>query len=200
MGIRRAKHGTAEDLNDRVAALDGPGEVELTQLENSDNAADIIVAGATKVADWKAMSGDATIATTGAVTIGAKKVTAAKTAIADGKIFVGGADGAAAEQSINGDATLANTGALTIANDAIGAAKLKVVERNITIAGGAASGTVTNAADINGVILGVIPYAACESPIKDVTFTVGTGAIQVELISAQGAETPATVTAGVLQA
>lgn len=200
MGIRRAKHGTAEDLNDRVAALDGPGEVELTQLENSDNAADIIVAGATKVADWKAMSGDATIATTGAVTIGAKKVTAAKTAIADGKIFVGGADGAAAEQSINGDATLANTGALTIANDAIGAAKLKVVERNITIAGGAASGTVTNAADINGVILGVIPYAACESPIKDVTFTVGTGAIQVELISAQGAETPATVTAVVLQA
>lgn len=169
-------------------------------LEASDNAADIIVAGATKVADWKAMSGDATIATTGAVTIGAKKVTAAKTAIADGKIFIGGADGAAAAQSINGDATLANTGALTIANDAIGAAKLKVVERNITIAGGAASGTVTNAADIDGVILGVIPYAACESPIKDVTFTVGTGAIQVELISAQGAETPATVTAVVLQA
>lgn len=200
MGIRRAKHGTAEDLNDRVAALDGAGETELTMLEASDNAADIIVASATKVADWKAMSGDATIATTGAVTIGAKKVTAAKTAIADGKIFIGGADGAAAAQSINGDATLANTGALTIANDAIGAAKLKVVERNITIAGGAASGTVTNAADIDGVILGVIPYAACESPIKDVTFTVGTGAIQVELISAQGAETPATVTAVVLQA
>lgn len=114
MGIRRAKHGTAEDLNDRVAALDGPGEVELTQLENSDNAADIIVAGATKVADWKAMSGDATIATTGAVTIGAKKVTAAKTAIADGKIFVGGADGAAAEQSINGDATLATITAVVL--------------------------------------------------------------------------------------
>lgn len=200
MGIRRAKHGTAEDLNDRVAALDGAGETELTMLEHSDNAADIIVAGATKVADWKAMSGDVTIATTGATTIGAKKVTAAKTAIAEGKIFVGGADGAAAEQSISGDATLANTGALTVANDAIGAAKLKVVERNITIAGGAASGTVTNAADIDGVILGVIPYAACESPIKDVTFTTGTGAIQVELMSAQGAEVPATVTAVVLQA
>lgn len=81
-----------------------------------------------------------------------------------------------------------------------GAGELKIVERNITIDGEAAIGSVTNAADVNGIILGVIPYAACESPIKDVSFTPDTGAIQVELMSAQSAETPATVTAVVLQA
>lgn len=57
------------NLDTRISAMDGAGETELTQLENSDNAADIIVAGATKVADWKAMSGDATIAYTGVITI-----------------------------------------------------------------------------------------------------------------------------------
>lgn len=195
-----ALYYVCKDLDTRISALDGAGEIEQSMIENADTAGNILVANASKVFADVAMSGDITIATTGATTIGAKKVTAAKTAIADGKVFIGGADGAAAEQSISGDATLANTGALTVANDAIGAAKLKVVERNITIAGGAASGTVTNAADIDGVILGVIPYAACESPIKDVTFTTETGAIQVELMSAQGAEVPATVTAVVLQA
>lgn len=89
---------------------------------------------------------------------------------------------------------------LKIDDDAVGAAELKIVERNITIAGGAASGSVTNAADINGTVIGVIPYAACESAIKDVSFTTGTGAITVELLSAQTAEVPATVTALILQA
>jgi hypothetical protein len=83
---------------------------------------------------------------------------------------------------------------------AVGVAELKIVERNITIDGEAAIGSVTNAADVNGIILGVIPYAACESPIKDVSFTPDTGAIQVELMSAQSAENPETVTAVVLQA
>lgn len=87
-----------------------------------------------------------------------------------------------------------------VADDAVGAAQLKIVERNITIAGGAASGTVTNAADINGTVIGVIPYAACESAIKDVTFTMGTGAIAVELLSAQTGGVDATVTAVILQA
>lgn len=175
MTIRKAKHGTAKDLSDRVAALDGAGETELTMLESSDNAADIIVAGATKVADWKAMSGDATIATTGAITIANNAINNAK--MADNAV-----------------------GQAEVADDAIGAAELKVVERNITIAGGAAAGTVTNAADANGIVLGVVPYSAVASAIIDVDFTTGTGALTVTLASAQGAETPATVTAIILQA
>lgn len=65
-------------LDSRVDALDGAGETELSQLENSDNEADIIVATSGKVADWKAMSGDATIAANGAITIGADKVDSGK--------------------------------------------------------------------------------------------------------------------------
>lgn len=69
------------NLDTRVSALDGAGEVELTMLEASDNTADIIVANGSKAADWVAMSGDATIGTTGAVTIGAAKVDASKLAV-----------------------------------------------------------------------------------------------------------------------
>lgn len=86
-----------------------------------------------------------------------------------------------------------------IADDSVGADQLDTVERDITIAAEAAAGSVTNEADINGVILGVYPQSACAAPIKDVTFTPGTGAIQVELMSAQPAETPAVVTVVVLQ-
>lgn len=88
---------------------------------------------------------------------------------------------------------------LKVGADAIGAAELKIVERNITIAGGAASGSVTTAADINGTVIGVIPYAACESAIKDVSFTPLTGAISVELLTAQSVAAAATVTAIILQ-
>jgi hypothetical protein len=69
------------NLDTRVSALDGSGETELSMLEASDNAADIIVANASKVADWVPLSGDATIASTGALTIGAAKVDASKLAV-----------------------------------------------------------------------------------------------------------------------
>lgn len=69
------------NLDTRVSVLDGAGETELSMLENSDNAADIIVANASKVADWVPLSGDATIASTGALTIGAAKVDASKLAV-----------------------------------------------------------------------------------------------------------------------
>lgn len=69
------------NLDTRVSALDGAGETELSMLENSDNAADIIVANASKVADWVPLSGDATIASTGALTIGTAKVDASKLAV-----------------------------------------------------------------------------------------------------------------------
>lgn len=127
-----------------------------------------------------------------------------------GMIIVTDGNKAPAYVQMTGDASISNAGAVSLSNnsveqanmsdDSIGVAELKIVERNITINAEAASGSVTNAEDINGVVIGVIPYAACESPIKDVSFTVGTGAIQVELMSAQSAGTPATVTAVVLQA
>lgn len=69
------------DFDTRISALDGAGETELSMLENSDNAADIIVANASKVADWVPLSGDATIASTGALTIGTAKVDASKLAV-----------------------------------------------------------------------------------------------------------------------
>lgn len=61
-----------------------------------------------------AMSGDATIADTGAVTIAAKAVTAAKIALTDGHIFVGGAGGAATDLAMSGDVAIADTGATTV--------------------------------------------------------------------------------------
>lgn len=103
-GTLQADSGATVSLADGATA---PADVALVDTH-------ILVGNAAGVAADVALSGDATLARTGAITIGAKKVTAAKTAIADGKVFVGGADGAAAEQSISGDATLANTGALTV--------------------------------------------------------------------------------------
>lgn len=183
VGIKKGPMGVDKDLATRIAALDGAGEIELSMLAAAAEAK-LIVYSAGGVATAVAMSGDATIAATGAISLAADSV-----------------DSAEIKSNAVGSAELADNAVdqAAVADDAIGAAELKVVERNITIAGGAASGTVTTAADANGVILGVIPYAACESAIKDVSFTTATGAITVELASAQGAETPATVTAVVLQ-
>lgn len=66
------------NLDTRVSALDGAGEIELTMLENSGSAADIIVANGSKVPTYVAMSGDATISNAGAVTIANDAVDAAQ--------------------------------------------------------------------------------------------------------------------------
>lgn len=89
-----------------------------------------------------------------------------------------------------------------LADAAANAVKIKHVERVITIAGGSATGTATAAegADVNAVPTGIYPLSGCESPIKDFTFDSATGAITVELMSAQGAENEATVGVRLIQA
>jgi hypothetical protein len=62
------------------------------------------------------MSGDATLANTGELTIAAKAVTPAKMGITDGSIVIGQDGGAGGEKAVSGDATLANTGVLTISD------------------------------------------------------------------------------------
>ena len=60
------------------------------------------------------VTGDITVTDAGVSTIGAVKVTAAKTALADGKVLIGGAAGAAAEQTLSGDVTVTNAGVSSI--------------------------------------------------------------------------------------
>ena len=84
-----------------------------------------------------AVSGDATLANTGALTIASDAVTGAKinfiddsVATTDTHILV--SDGSDfGNVAVSGDATLANTGALTIANDAV--TTVKVLDSNVTL-------------------------------------------------------------------
>jgi hypothetical protein len=83
----------------------------------------ILVGDGTTVASV-AVTGDITITTAGVVAIGAKKVTAGMTAIADGKILIGGAGGAGAEQTLTGDVTVTNAGVTAIGAGKVTAAML----------------------------------------------------------------------------
>ena len=84
-----------------------------------------------------AVSGDATLANTGALTIASDAVTGGKinliddtVATSDTHILV--SDGSDfGNVAVSGDATLANTGALTIANDAV--TTVKVLDSNVTL-------------------------------------------------------------------
>lgn len=86
----------------------------------------IFVGNASAVATAVDVSGDVTISNLGAVTIGAKKVTAAKMALTDAHILVGTSGGAGGDVAMSGDVTIANTGATTIGANKITAAKLAV--------------------------------------------------------------------------
>lgn len=89
----------------------------------------IIVGNGSGVATDVAMSGDATIANTGALTIATGAVEDSMIeALADGEFLIG-VDGTAANNAkvtMSGDATLANDGALTIAAGAVDEAMLVV--------------------------------------------------------------------------
>lgn len=85
-----------------------------------------------------------------------------------------------------------------MADDAIGAAELKVVVRDVTVAGGASTGTVTNAADINGVVLGHYMSNA-ESAIKTITLTAVDGKLDVTMMAAQAGGQDAHVFVSILQ-
>jgi len=104
----------------------------------------IVVGSGANVPTSVAVSGDVTIANTGAVTIGAKKVTAGMTAIADGKILIGGAGGAGAAQTLSGDITMTNTGVATIANAAVTPLKTIVAEARTATAAGLTTGTISD--------------------------------------------------------
>ena len=86
-----------------------------------------------------------------------------------------------------------------IGDDAAGAAELKVVVRDVTVAAEAATGTVTNAADANGVILGHY-VSNVGNAVKTIALTAGTGKIDVTLAAAQAAGQTAHVYVVVLQA
>ena len=96
----------------------------------------IFVGNAAGVATDVAMSGDATMANTGALTIANSAITNAKVsasaaiafsklaALTSTNILVGNGSNVATAVAMSGDATLANTGAITIANGAVSKAKL----------------------------------------------------------------------------
>lgn len=182
--VIKAPIGTAKDLSDRLDVLDGAGEVELSMLASGTNTADIIVANGSKVPAYVAMSGDATIATTGAVTI-------ANNAISNAKM----ADNAV------GNAELADNavGQAEVIDDAIGVAELKYVTRDITVAAEASTGTATNAADAGGAIMGFYPSNA-ESAVKTIALNGSTGQLDVTMNAAQSAGQAAHVYVTILQA
>lgn len=114
--------------------------------------AHFLVGNGSNVATDVAMSGDATLANTGALTIAAlavdngklaanavdnSKVDAAAAiawskmaALTDTHILVGNGSNVATDVAMSGDATIANTGAVTIANNAVTTAK--ILDSNVT--------------------------------------------------------------------
>jgi len=124
----------------------------------------IFVGNASGVATDVAMSGDATMANTGALTIANGAITNAKVsasaaiafsklaALTSAHILVGNGSNVATDVAMSGDATLANTGAITIANGAVSKAKLATAIQpagvikfaaQYTTTGGAAAEAIT---------------------------------------------------------
>lgn len=145
----------------------------------------ILVGNASGVATDVAMSGDATMANTGALTIANGAITNAKVsasaAIAFSKlasltsahILVGNGSNVATDVAMSGDATLANTGAITIANGAVSKAKLATAIQPAAVvkfagksnqAGGAATVTIT----ATGVTATDLAFVAVESSANPV--------------------------------
>lgn len=103
-----------------------PSEITLTD-------AHVLVGNASNIATDVAMSGDVTIANTGAATIADNAVTGAKiadTGVAPGKIALTdahiliGVAGAASDIAMTGDATIDNAGALTIGAGVVDSGKI----------------------------------------------------------------------------
>lgn len=117
-----------------------------------------------------------------------------------GYLIVVGADGVPAYVALSGDALISAAGLLSLADDVVGVDQSKFVQRDITIAAEAASGTVTNAADIGGMLIGWIPKTSVDSAVQSIAFDNATGQLTATLKAAQAAGTPATITATILQA
>ena len=146
-----------------------------------------------------AVSGDVTLANTGAVTIADDAVTTAKLAnIAQGSILVGGASDAPtvydasgdgkilvgddtdiASVAVSGDVTLANTGAVTIADDAVTTAKLANIAQGSILVGGASDApTVYDASGDGKILVGDDTDIASVAVSGDVTLA-NTGAVTI---------------------
>jgi len=131
---------------------------------------DILVGSAAGVATEVAMSGDATLANTGVLTIANGAINNAKVAsnaaiafsklaaLTSTNILVGNGSNVATAVAISGDATLANTGALTISNGAVSKAKLATAIQpagvikfaaQYTTTGGAATEAITVTGALN---------------------------------------------------
>ena len=118
----------------------------------------------------------------------------------EAQIPICGTDGVPAPKTMSGDATITKDGAVAVGDNKILKKHLKTKTIAVTIAAEASTGTVTDADAINGAILGVYPSAAAGSAIKSVALTAGSGKIDVEMVSAQAAATPATIQVVVLRA
>ena len=158
----------------------------------------ILVGDGTDIASV-AVSGDVTLANTGAVTIADDAVTTAKLAnIAQGSILVGGASDAPtvydasgdgkilvgddtdiASVAVSGDVTLANTGAVTIADDAVTTAKLANIAQGSILVGGASDApTVYDASGDGKILVGDDTDIASVAVSGDVTLA-NTGAVTI---------------------
>lgn len=118
----------------------------------------------------------------------------------EAQVPICGADGVPDAKTISGDISVNASGVTTIGANKVLKAMVKYKTISVTIAAEASTGTTTDADAVNGVILGVYPSADAGSAVKSVALTAGTGKIDVALVSAQAAETPATIQVVVLRA
>lgn len=110
----------------------------------------------------------------------------------EAQVPICGADGVPDAQTVSGDVTVTAAGVTSIGSSKVLAGKAKIVNRDITVAIGQTSGTVTNAADIDGVPLGAHFTAAADATateIRGVRFIAATGALTVLVNAAATAAT-----------
>lgn len=120
-----------------------PGSIASTSLTS----AHIFVGNGSNVATDVAMSGDATLANTGAITIANSAITNAKVSasaaidysklatLTSGNILVGSAGGVATSVAMSGDATIVASGALTIAPAIYRKTNVSLTQANIIAMG-----------------------------------------------------------------
>jgi hypothetical protein len=175
----------------------------------------ILVGNGSNVGAAVAMSGDATIANTGAVTIADDAVSLAKMAnITQGSIIVGGASDAPTyldaktdtqilvgdgtdlnSVAVSGDATLANDGALTIADDAVSLAKMaNITQGSIIVGGGSDAPTYLDAKTDAQILIGDGTDLNSVAVTGDVTISnAGVTAIESDVIVDADVKTDAAI-------